>query len=535
MLKHLVSFFLTSLSFVNAVKPNIILWIMDDIGWADVGYHGSNFPTPWIDKYAHNGVILDRMYAMPQCSPTRAAMITGMYSFRYGMQHFTTLMPGTLAGIPTDIKLLPEYLHPSYTTHMIGKWHLGYASWNQTPTMRGFESFVGFMQGQSDYFNHSLGSCKDVCMYPGNLGHVSPYGFTAGYDMWRNRTVSENDFKKYTDDIFVEELNTVLERSQKSQTPFFLYYSNQLIHLPLESPPNPLHLEKCKNVVGGSESINRTILCAMTSQMDASFGEMVKLLKKKKIWNNTIIIAISDNGGMTHWSDKYPASASSNYPLRGGKSTLFEGGVRVVSFVSGGYLPKFARSRIVKYPMHVVDLLPTIYALSQGSDQNYDSIDGIDGIDMWNTIIGLENKQHYEIPIQIDVNPLSIYGHVPHHRHHPSDGNINYTSFILWPYKLIVGSPYITGPEFEQSRDGWWTIDNYTWIHPPVETDPRLFNIEADPSETNNIADSNKIMVDVIIQRIKWWIKNKYQPAQFNYPWHRMNPKFYNWIWTPID
>ena len=108
----------------NATKPlHLILLVLDDVGWADVGYHGSDFATPNIDALSSSGIELDRMYAMPQCSPTRASLLTGRYAWNMGMQHFTTIFPGTSAGVPTENPMMPEELKKAgYAPHAIGKW-----------------------------------------------------------------------------------------------------------------------------------------------------------------------------------------------------------------------------------------------------------------------------------------------------------------------------------------------------------------------------------------------------------------------------
>ncbi|CAE8600890.1 unnamed protein product, partial [Polarella glacialis] len=122
---------LTCIIWVDAKSPNVVLLVLDDIGWADVGYHGGNFPTPNIDKLAKTGVELDRMYVMPQCSPTRAAIMTGRYSFRTGLQHFETLLPGATGGIPSGTPTIADtFKSAGYATHMVGKWHIGYSKWS---------------------------------------------------------------------------------------------------------------------------------------------------------------------------------------------------------------------------------------------------------------------------------------------------------------------------------------------------------------------------------------------------------------------
>merc|ERR1719305_1446381 len=131
------------------------MMVLDDVGWTDVGYHGSDFPTPVIDQLAtKDGVRLENYYVQQVCSPTRSALMTARYPFRTGMQHSTTLTPGTLAALPADTPTIAEALKSKgYDTHAIGKWHLGYASWDNTPLGRGFKTYNGYLQGACDYYN----------------------------------------------------------------------------------------------------------------------------------------------------------------------------------------------------------------------------------------------------------------------------------------------------------------------------------------------------------------------------------------------
>ena len=240
----------------------------------------------------------------------------------------------------------------NYSTHAIGKWHLGNGKWANTPHGRGFDTYLGYLQGQTDYYNRTVLSCgKFACLYPINCKsgfkiknppqcenpRASPYGPDAdGYDFWRNNGVALDHHGQYTVDDYDAEFKRIVQSRDPSK-PMFVYYAEQLLHIPLEAPPEPKYVERCvaEGVVGGYKGTNRTILCAMAARMDDAVASMVSTLKESGMWDNTLIFALSDNGGMTAWGDAFPTSASSNYPLRGGKTTVFEGGVRSVSWVNG--------------------------------------------------------------------------------------------------------------------------------------------------------------------------------------------------------
>jgi len=290
----------TNATTVATNKPNIVLLVLDDIGYADVGFHGSDFVTPNIDGLAKSGVELDRMYVMPQCSPTRAAIMTGRHSWKTGMQHFTTILPGSPAALPSTVQTLAESMKSAgYSTHAIGKWHLGNAKWENTPLGRGFDTYLGYLQGQTDYYNRSILSCgKFACLFPFNCASgfklknpptcdhpdASPYGPDAnGYDFWRNKGIALDHHGKYTVDDYEAEFQSIV--GNRGTEPFFVYYAEQLLHIPIEAPPEPKYLERCvaDGVVGGYAGTNRTILCSMAARMDDAVGNLVSTLKQAGI------------------------------------------------------------------------------------------------------------------------------------------------------------------------------------------------------------------------------------------------------------
>jgi len=140
----------------NTPRPNIIYVLADDLGWKDVGFHGSDINTPNIDRLAQTGARLEQFYVEPMCTPTRAALMTGRYPLRYGLQ--TLVIPASMSyGLPTDEWLLPQALKAAgYTTALIGKWHLGHSERKFWPTARGFDYHYGALLGEIDYFTHKI-------------------------------------------------------------------------------------------------------------------------------------------------------------------------------------------------------------------------------------------------------------------------------------------------------------------------------------------------------------------------------------------
>ena len=226
--------------------------------------------------------------------------------------------------------------------------------------------------------------------------------------------------------------------------------------------------------------MNRTVLCAMASRLDEFMGEMVALLKGAGMYENSLIWAFSDNGGMTQWSDMFPASASSNFPLRGGKTTLFEGGVRTPSFIFGGALPATARGSKRRELLHAVDILPTFAGLA-----GFDTTSlPINGQDMWGTITGSQVTARSELPLNIAMNRDLSATAIPAFGRGWSEAN--YTAVIQWPYKLILGEPFIAnlmGLPSDKDRGGWWGVEKYSYT-PPPDSEKKLgawlYNIDQD-------------------------------------------------------
>eukprot|EP00966_Prymnesium_polylepis_P183299 4247991-Prymnesium_polylepis.1 len=377
-----------------AQPPHLIMMVIDDLGWTDVGYNGGHFPTPNIDSLTRDGVILDKYYVQPVCSPTRAALTTARYPFRTGLQHSTTLVPGSTAKIPSDTATIAEVVkHAGYATHAIGKWHLGYSGWEDTPLGRGFESYVGYLQGGEDYYTHELGV---------KLHNNRTF---SGMDLWRNKTAMWDAYGTHNTKTFMDEAKRVLDNHDAS-TPLFMYFAHQEIHAPLEQPPEGSASRRAcagfnvTSPIGPDATADRHTLCTMVSNVDSAIGSFVQMLKAKGMWENTVLWLTTDNGGMTYGvkadsAQPVAISSSSNWPLRGGKATLFEGGVRGISFVAGGFLPDAARGTTRSELMQHVDI-PTTMAKLAGAEWTRGTPDGLD---VWDTIVSGAPSKRTEVPI----------------------------------------------------------------------------------------------------------------------------------------
>ena len=339
-------------------KPNIVYIVADDLGWKDVGFNGAtDIKTPNLDKLAETGAKFTQFYAQPMCTPTRAALMTGRYPFRYGLQ--TIVIPGPAGyGLATNEWLMPQALKDAgYNTAIIGKWHLGHADLKYWPKQRGFDYQYGAMIGELDYYTHSDAGVLDWFR---NNKPVHEKGYTT--------QLIGNDAVKYINE-------------QSADKPFYLYLTFNAPHTPYEAPQD--YIDRYKNI----EDPTRRIYAGMVTCMDDEIGRVVAALDKKGLRDNTLIVFQSDNGGtrnamfagqMADLSKiKIPCD---NGSYRDGKGSLFEGGTRVCALANW---PGHIKPETVDGMIHVVDIYPTLANLTGASTAKCLPLDGLD---VWPTI-----------------------------------------------------------------------------------------------------------------------------------------------------
>ena len=340
-----------------AAKPNILYILADDLGWKDVGFHGSDIRTPNIDKLAAAGTQFSQFYVQPFCTPTRACLMTGRYPFRYGLQ--TLVIPSAgLYGLPTDEVTLPQTLKEAgYETAIIGKWHLGHADRKYWPKQRGFDYQYGPLIGEIDYFTHEQHGVLD---WYKNNEPLKEEGYST--------TLIGNEAVKY-----------IGERD--ASKPFYLYLTFNAPHTPYQAPQE--YLDKYKNIAEPS----RRAYAAMIDAMDEQIGRVLEALDKKKLRENTLIVFHSDNGGTRNAMFSGEGDKSKmvvpcdNGSYREGKGTLYEGGTRVVSLACWpGHIQAGAT---VDGMIHGVDMFPTLAKLAGASTEKCKPLDGLD---VWPTI-----------------------------------------------------------------------------------------------------------------------------------------------------
>lgn len=345
-------------AFASAPRPHIVHIVADDLGWKDVGFNGcTDIPTPHLDALARGGAKLGQFYAQPMCTPTRAAIMTGRYPFRYGLQ--TAVIPSVADyGLDTEEYLLPQALKKvGYSTKMVGKWHLGHADKKFWPRQRGFDYHYGAMIGELDYFTHEEHGVIDWYREDKPLREEGYTTHLLGADA--ERIILEQDPTK----------------------PLYLYLAFNAPHTPYQAPEESI--QKFAHI----EDPTRRTYAAMVSILDEEIGRVVAALEKNNMRSNTLLLFHSDNGGtrnamfagvMADMSNvKIPCD---NGPYRDGKGSLLEGGTRVCALANW---PGKIKAGDVNGLIHVVDLFPTLAKLA-GADPS--PTRPLDGLDVWSTL-----------------------------------------------------------------------------------------------------------------------------------------------------
>ena len=443
-------------------RPHLVMVLADDMGWNDVGFHDSRIQTPTLDELARQGVRLVRHYVYRYCSPTRSSFLSGRLPYH---DHQTNAgLFGGAFGTNVNMTLLPAKLQAAgYLTAMRGKWHCGFARPEYLPDARGFEDFAGYLCGGSDHFTEG-----------------SYCGVT---DTWRsNDTYQGPDTRNgtgFNDFTMMADMVNIIRRHKADPRPLFLFASLTVVHAPIEAPPD-LVARYAKSQPQWCKT--KQTIGAMASIADNATAQIVGALKGEDMWQNTVLVYTSDNGG--------DSLMSSNFPLRGRKRSFFEGGIRTPTFVVSPLLPAGrAGGRVEDAFMHISDWYTTFLHLAK-SDHPGDSGQGrfsVDGVDVWPYLVGSTTAAPAVAPPH--ANQTLVIG-------------FNYSTMV-WPvnggydkgtgalievdtgYKLIMGSQNLC-----QDCVSWDPQDYPCKTTPPGRdcTPHCLFNVLQDESERHDLS-----------------------------------------------
>lgn len=333
-------------------RPNILLILSDDAGYADFGFHGSTeMKTPALDQLARDGVICEQAYVTAAvCGPSRVGLITGRYQQRFGYEEnnvpgymVSSCLPDDEMGLPLEEQTMAQYLKAEgYATAYFGKWHLGNAD-RFHPLQRGFDDFYGFRGGARSYFTFDQG----------NPNHRPEDWLERGFKYYEESS-------KYLTDALADDLIDYVH--QAGNKPFFAVLAFNAVHTPMDALDEDLgQFPELKGP--------RKKLAAMTLSMDRAIGRVLQTLEEVGIANNTLVVYTNDNGGPSD------TNASDNSPLSGTKANHLEGGIRVPMVIRWpGELEADTR---YSFPVSTLDLLPT-FLRATGSQVDLDSLDGVD-------------------------------------------------------------------------------------------------------------------------------------------------------------
>ncbi len=340
-------------------RPNVVLIFADDLGYADVGYHGSSdMVTPNIDSIARNGAQFAAGYvSAPVCGPSRAGLRTGCYQTRFGAEDNPgpyKVSKDVKIGIPSEMKTMSERMKElGYVTGMIGKSHTGNAP-EFHPNSSGYDEFFGFINGASNYRSD------------GRFG--KKINQNENPILRQHERVEETE---YLTDAFGREAVSFINRHAKE--PFFLYVPFNAIHGPMQATDPDLSMFRY------IKDEKRRLAVAMNFNMDQNIGKIMTALRKNGLEDNTMVIFLSDNGG------KPKGNASLNTPLRGRKGQLWDGGIRIPFCMQ--WPAQIKSGQKIDIPIISLDILPTIVTAAGGKVE-----DKIDGVNLIPLVTGKEKK-----------------------------------------------------------------------------------------------------------------------------------------------
>ena len=502
----------SSLAKAGAEKspPNVVFILADDLGIMDVGAFASHFSgkrteelfyeTPHLDALVGRGISFSQAYANQLCSPTRAAILTGQIASRLGVTTATPMRKTyynqsmevpegasphdvlehkdpikeeqawvngkTNTAVDPGLMTLPKVL-ASHDSAFLGKWHLGgHGALSRQPAVHGFEELDYADVGGSIYFKWAAGWNRKNPFY-----ETMPAGqFQIGK---ANASIGEDYL---TDDLTARAVRYLEERAKTPEKPFFLYFNHFAVHTPIQAPEETIAKFSGKKEKGTGGHDNATY-AAMVKHLDDSVGAIMKSLSDLGLAKNTLVVFTSDNGGVEYTN---PA-ATDNFPFKGGKACLYEGGVRVplVYFQPG----KFEGGVWCDTPVDCTDFLPTLAELTGNKVP--------DGVDGRSSVALLKEPE-------MKHDPRTLIWHYPFNVivKHPDNG------LPLTPHSAIrVGDHKLI----------------WDW-HGKLE----LYNIPKDPYEKNDLAGAKPELQDRLFKELKSWLKANVKEQYFPVP----NPNY---------
>lgn len=498
--------------YASGSSPHVLFVLVDDLGWGDVGFHRTDHgkardevQTPNIDNLVREGVHLTRHYVHSSCTGTRAACQSGRFPVHVQTSLKNPEDPSS--GMPRNMTGLGEQMRVAgYKTHFVGKWDVGMATPKHTPKGRGYDSSLGYFEHKNDFWTqlcYQSACCHNFNSKQGKnvLNHWEGpipeefHGLNIT-DLWDTDKPAANfNGTDYEEFIFIQRMQNIIDSHDPSD-PLFLFYAPHIAHCPLQVPQNYLDrldfieddTDMCKaqtpNILPPSEVPPPPFSCrrqyrAMVALLDDIIGNLTKSLRDRGMWDDLLVVFTSDNGGPVQLEE----SGATNFPLRGGKYSDFEGGVRATAFVSGGYLPTNLRGVVRSQPIHIADWYATLpflagrEAIDETAKQS--GLPGLDAVNVWPYLhSGDESKlARSEIPLSRD-------------------------SLIMGDYKLlwtkVVYEAGWTGPSYPNASSSKADVEGVGLNC----SNGCLFDVANDPGEHRNLADTEKDVLERMKSRL---------------------------------
>lgn len=503
--------------------PRLLLSIIvDDLGHGDLGWTGSQVLTPNLDRLRAEGVALTSFYVQPICTPSRAAFLTGRYPLLLGLQGKQTVQQGCAWGLDVAEQTFASALQGAgFATHMVGKVHLGADVWRRTPTYRGFNSFVGYLYGAEDYYSHRLAQGFDL---------RNDTSRECGPGCSRNIATAFNG--TYSSELFGAEVARLVAAATG---PTYIHFTPQSVHAPNEAPAADVapYLP-----VFGANNTARAVHAGALAALDASIGVVLAAIDSAGLSDDTLIVLHADNGGPL--GSTGDGTQASNYPFRGGKHSVFEGGVRAIAYAWGAQWLGVGVNRSWDGLVHVTDVGLTL--LDAAGVAPLAPLPGrpISGHSFWAPLRARAASDRAEVIINVDYTaPAQAAIVMPRNGTH------------VW--KLILGAVGSTVglPQLETTWSAWdGTIESPqpgppapptppapaappAPVWPLYDMRPTLFDLAADPRETHNVSDLFPGVVEELTARIAAWAVRAVPVVENATADPRANPALFNGSWTP--
>jgi arylsulfatase B len=515
-------FALSLLLLVAARPPNVLHIIADDLGWADVGYHHEagwrDVLTPNLDALAAGGLRLERFYTHTICSPSRCALQTGRAPIHVNVQN---VLPefvnakdpiGGFQGASANFTGLGELLkRGGFDTYFIGKWDSGMASPRHAPRARGYDNWLGYWHHSNGYWSHAT---SNSCPNASSVFDLWETNATTGYDgparsLANSPACSQGNQNAtpcvHEETLFTNRVVQILEARGPADPPFFLVYAMHLVHYPLEVPQ--AYLDKFTFIDDGVRRLSH----AMGNMLDAQVGAVVAALRDANLWEDTLVVFHSDNGGELIFE-----CGGNNWPLRGGKFSNFEGGIRVNAFVTGGALSPSRRGVLDSGLAMVHDFYAT-YAALAGVDATdaraaAAGLPPHDSLNLWPWLSGASGASPRTEVVIGDTSAETPNG----------DGATLVGGVIQGSWKLLVGpsnkgfvilQDVLTGPAWPNTSSLLLPL-LHSRVCGRVPEVGCLFNLAVDPSETTSLAAQNPALFATLLARVDELQGGVYSPVR---------------------